>query len=794
MISFLSGFLGNLPATQSKQIVRILSQQKDRGEIRTQQEFQQKLLELSRLIQAGELNQQTPPLFMREGELMESDAFRTFFDLARLDNEAILRQIEHLGDTIRAHRRILEDSYYSAIESALDELESEATAYEVLENQKFSGFSRVIRSWDFTTMGGVASGDPESSSFIALRETSRGGETLHYTAPINGDPGLHLAIRREDPIIRRFDSLGLQTDATTPQTEFEVNTSSNSPNNAINGDLDVGWNHSILLDDYVDTCRLKVELSFSGAKRINAINIQGMPRIPMTLYSASYVDSGGQSHSLNIGSSVTSVVRNGLLGTHDPAPARWRINHARKIFPIPNVTARKVIITLQQDTAVPGDFFYSEEIGDWERQIDLDVAARFAPAAGTLPHELGYLPDRPFSTGFSTEELTLDTGDSRRPPDFSGRGGGRRGGRDESPRRGGGRRGRGGGGLRGSRRQSRTDRDVRGTPEVLGSGRRGRRRGRSDLSGGGDLGFEPQENPADVPDPFTPGPRPERDPTTMVLRVDRDPGREAFFALEPGGSPEDRSETPYRASFVEYSFGIRDIYAMEMEYFPNGTFIPESISFATPPETLAFYTDAEFPMGENTSFEILMRKENYDEDGIQLDVETLPILPFGSSSINERMYFTRREDSQVIRDVAQTRFFPDLDEIVTVYRGGEALTIGTDYEISVDDGVTWETELPVAGTEGVPPKFLVKIIEPRTDTIFTIEYTPKLSVSDVGGELWLTAQRKSRLGRNQIYVFDNSRPAGSVDRCVVTLQIIARANTLNTRVSPFLKNLVILGG
>jgi hypothetical protein len=707
---------------------------------------------------------------MREGELMESDAFRTFFDLARLDNEAILRQTEHLGDTIRAHRKILASSYFSAIEAAIDELEAEATAYEVLENQKYSGFSKVIRNWDFSMMGGVPGGDPESPSFIALKEDSRGGETLAYATPVSGDGGLHLAVGRDSSVIRRFDSVGLQTDSSTPQTKFEVNTSSNSPNNAINGNIDVGWNHSILLNDYVDVCRLKTEFVFSGAKRINAVCVQGIPRVPMVLYSGSYTDSGGQSHTLNIGTSA-SVSRDGLLGNYNPI-TYWRINHARRTFPVGNITARKVVLTFQQDTAVPGDFFYSEEIGDWERKIDLDVASRFLDGTPDLPGELEYGSDRPASPGRTPlqdavewrrvvgdvvqEEVDSEYGEFGPEPgdagnqdadfDYDDR-------RDSKRKR---RRRR----RKGSRRRWRQERNQ--------SRNWGERADRSS---------EAQANSGET-----------------LFRPQLPPGVPEFFTLEDGSPSGEIADSPRRASFVEYSFGFRDVYALEMEYLPNGLFIPESISQDSPSGTLAFYTDVEYPTGENTSFEILMRKENYDADGLQLDVETLPILSYGSSSVDERLYFTRREDSQVIRDVGRTRFYPDLSQSVIVYRGNETLTIGSDYEISVDDGGTWETSLSVTGTEGVPPKFLIKVAEPRTDQIFRVEYTPKLSTSDTGGELWLTPQRTARLGRNQTYVFDNNRSTGLVDHSLITLQIIARANTLNTRVSPYLKNLVILGG
>ena len=101
--------------------------------------------------------------------------------------------------------------------------------------------------------------------------------------------------------------------------------------------------------------------------------------------------------------------------------------------------------------------------------------------------------------------------------------------------------------------------------------------------------------------------------------------------------------------------------------------------------------------------------ENYDENNQLLDTESFPLISYGTDSQDERLFLTRKFTASV-NDTGILCFYPDFTESFDVYRRGETLTVGVDYQISVDEGGTWEdTTSPV----GVAKEFatcLIKLI------------------------------------------------------------------------------------
>jgi hypothetical protein len=261
-----------------------------------------------------------------------------------------------------------------------------------------------------------------------------------------------------------------------------------------------------------------------------------------------------------------------------------------------------------------------------------------------------------------------------------------------------------------------------------------------------------------------------------------------------GFIPTSADDGRLQGRFSEYVFGLKDICAIEREYESNGFFVPEPFTMKTPPNTLALYSDAGYPVDGGGDIEFLIRKENYDSRGILLDVETFPMLPYGVQSVDERLFLTELRTESVINDTGLLRFYPDFTESFAVYSNDTQLTIGTNYTVSVDGGTTWESSLPPSSTPNDPRECLVKIGGPRAGAFIKVSYSPLLSSSEAGSEVWINPERTVRLGRFQTYVFDNVRPFGEVSECRIGLQIILRAHTLDSRVSPYLKEVVLLGG
>jgi hypothetical protein len=653
MISYLSNYISNLPAIQTRQLLKVLQKKREDGEIRSVEEFQRQLANMVKLIGQENLVQQTPPLGFSEGDLMESDAMRTFFNALQLDLELLLGETDRLGETIRGHNELITQSYFNALEAAVNELEYQVRAYELLGARKFAGFGRQLQGYSFSTS--IVAPAAQTNGFCSdLFKDYRSSQTLSEASVFPGDIGLHLGIRNAyKEIIHRFNKVEILSGSDTPQSARISSRSKFSPSRMLDGNLDTAWKQSILLLEHPSSCQIKLALSFSGARRINALALEPVADIPLRLASVSYYDSGEEEHVLDIGTKSENLPTGSMGGTErvnflgdSPGDLEddWILRNERKTIALGDITVSRIVVTFQQDTASDGEFFYRDSPDD-----------SWAPIS---QNQLEHL----------TRQITESQAGS-------------------------------------------------------------------------------------------------------------------IFTYEQGGQ---------LLRTFDYSFGLKEIYALEREYSSTGFFIPEP--FEVPAvSALSLYTDTEYPISEPSDIEFVLKKENYDKDGYLLDTETFPLLSYGVSTLNERLFLKNRVTSPALDDTGVLRFYPDFDEDFYLYNNGVLLTVGVDYSISIDNGTTWESSLPPVGTSMTIPTCLVKLKVPSSSAIFYVNYTPLLSSEEAGGEIWLNQERRIRLDRYRTYVFDNNRSTGVVAKNKMGLQIILRANTLNTRVSPFLRELVILG-
>jgi hypothetical protein len=414
-----------------------------------------------------------------------------------------------------------------------------------------------------------------------------------------------------------------------------MSTADNVASNAIDGSKDTAWRHSILLLEHPDVCRLKVALSFVAASRVNALVVEPLADSPMELISASYVDSGAESHDIEIGSAAAQATKKGLLGAINTNRENWTFGNTQKVISVGDIIAKKIILTFQQNTGFDAPFIYSEDRGSWRK--------------GDLP----------------------------------------------------------------------TGRGISYT-----------------------LGFRDIE------------------------------AQKAFFA--------------------EYSFGLKELSVLEREYLPNGLFVIEPFIANPAPVALAVHGDIVPNTIGNDDIEIFLRKTNFDKSNNLIDVESFPVLLYGTDTVEERLFLTRTVGNNFLFDTGQTRFYPDFDEELTVYQDGRALILGTNYEISVDDGATWESSLPLSGTPLAVHNCLIKLLLPQSGSFYTVSYTPLCSTELTGGEVFLNETKTMRLDRYQTYIFNNARIGNTVHHCDITLQIITRSNDSYNRASSFLREIVVL--
>jgi hypothetical protein len=639
--TYLSGFLRNLPAIQTRQLFRILSKKRDLGELRTYQEFQDELDNLSKIFHKDNLKNQLPQLAFADGDLLESNAVSTFMEYLLLDMEALLGEAEHISNASRAHHRILVENYFNAIEAAIVELEKKVRAYEVLTANKYTGFDD-IKVLDFTNSISVAGLTPKS--FV----DERGKENLAWSPARLGEEGLKLAINPEVVLENYyFTHIELLTDSETvnshPRYQDLTPIDGNVPANAIDGDSRTSWQHTVLVSDPPDEATIKIKLSFEGAQRTNAISIDPIASPEMKLSNIHYINNSNQIIDLQI-------------------TERYLSSSGENVVELGNIIAKAIILTLKQSSGANLDLIQVNESGSWLNREN--------PVAS------------PRTSGNFDEAISRTV----------------------------------------------TRHKMNETNSVLT-----------------DSDFEN----------FT------------------DTSRATFSGLQ-------------------FSFGLKNVFCIAREYLSTGFFLPQA--YRTPTlNTIALKADLTQPAGYSTDIEFTLRKENYDTYDDLIDTEVFPVLPFGTSTVRERVFLALQEDGSEILNAGELRFYPDFGESFTIYKDEVALTLGVDYKLSVDNGTTWESVSPTA-TPGVPQKCLVMITSPRGESIYLAAYTPLLSSREEGGEIFLNADRTSWLDRHQTYVFRTYRSIRPIKFSRLYLEIILRLNSFDPRVTPVLKEVLLLLG
>lgn len=642
MLDFLSRYIGSLGIIQSKQVLSVLSRMRDKGELRSAADVQKQLSELSKLLNSDQVKVRTPYLTFEAEDLVESDSMNVFIDNIKQDMEAILGETENLSEVVLDHLEILNKTYFEGIDLAINELEGQLRAYEVLDQRKTTGFKSVYQNYLFDSSISVAGASKSDTSVSSLFTDSRGHQSIYMATPKEGDKGLHLPLKQNSiEKEHRFDSISIVPGPNSPQTLYSTATLDNIPLHAIDGNPDTAWKHSILVEDYLETCQLVLTLSFDNPTRVNNLVINPLSDLSMELISVSYIDSGNQIIELdNVGSSPTIAV-SGLLGVGNQQRSDWCLGNRKHSFQLGDLNVRSLQVTFQQASATKNEFIWNPVYAQWQQ-----------------------------GSGFDLMELS---------------------------------------------------------------------------------------------------------------EIGRDIG------IISGNRPTIR-----RGRFVEYSFGLKDIYTTTKEYHPNGLFVAEPVYTKPAPNSLALFTSL-IPV-DNTDIEFVIRKENFNKNDILVDVDLFPVLPYGDETVSERFFLTESYSSDSLLDTGPLRFYPDLEESFKVYSNDIELVLGVQYKYSVDFGLTWESSFPAVATPIQPYKFLIKILTPSTSAIYRVDYTPKLSGTTSGSEVYIDPKFSIRLDKYQTYVFDNSRVSDEIVSSKIALQIILRSNVLNSRITPLLKEVILLGG
>jgi len=242
----------------------------------------------------------------------------------------------------------------------------------------------------------------------------------------------------------------------------------------------------------------------------------------------------------------------------------------------------------------------------------------------------------------------------------------------------------------------------------------------------------------------------------------------------------------------EYIAGFDNIRVGLNQYNERGIYVGSKLE-SPRPGVLGLQVNAQRNLHEVLgypidSLEFTVYKQNFDSSGNFVDTEVFNVPPVSETSMShERMLLSDR--TALPNDTGVLRFYPDVTKPFKIFRDGTELTIGSDYQVSGDSGVSYQSVLnPILHNPGGQfHDFKVQIIGPASTSIYTASYTPLYNV-------YVNSGRTATLVNGNLINFVLERTTNSVDRSEMYLIITLRRNFTDVTRTPELRDYSFLVG
>lgn len=299
MAQYLEKFAGTIGKRQSEQILKLLNKQRNTGQIRSVQEFTQKLQNLVNELTSQELKPSLS-MYMAEAEQdTDSEAFNFMLDRVEDDLSASFEEAVNIDEVQRSHEAIIRDVILKNLRAGVAELDSKITLFEFL-NRDARGFDSAIFS-TFRESKEERTQREGTLAQVLFRDPRRNNEVI----PIAEDAsveliGERLTLATSDNSFHTIADVRQIFDSTSPQSELVVEPPGTSLRNMIDDTSGTFWVQSLLFSEPKDFVKVKLELNLGATREVNVVEIEPASRYGIILESIHYADGNNVVTSLDI--------------------------------------------------------------------------------------------------------------------------------------------------------------------------------------------------------------------------------------------------------------------------------------------------------------------------------------------------------------------------------------------------------------------------------------------------------------------------------------------------------------
>ena len=143
MGQYLDKFKDVIGKRQTQQIINLLNQRRNTGQIRTIEEFSKQLEDLVRSLTETNLKPSLSLFLAKETELTDSESVNFMLERVEDDLIAAFEESDNIDEVQKSHEAIIRDVIFKNLKAAVGELDSKIRIFEFL-NKDNRGFDSAI--------------------------------------------------------------------------------------------------------------------------------------------------------------------------------------------------------------------------------------------------------------------------------------------------------------------------------------------------------------------------------------------------------------------------------------------------------------------------------------------------------------------------------------------------------------------------------------------------------------------------------------------------------------------------
>jgi hypothetical protein len=287
--SYLDKFQRSLPSVQGKQILRLLIEKKNSGEIKTLDEFKDNLKQLTTELLAQQLKPTLKLWFAIAGQDISSEQYNDMLQKIGNDLEAGFAEANNVEELIEAHHQLINNVSLKMIRYGLNKLEEQVSLYEFLQSDTH-GFDSSL--YDTFRSSENMSASRSDASATQLYTDPHEGDTLSVDYDCVVDAiGERLMMGYEEQSYIVPKAAKHLTGASSIRSELDVSFANSNINNIIDGKTNTYWATSILLAATRSTgAPVEIQIDLPASQDVNFVEIEPVSYYPMRLSAVKYYD------------------------------------------------------------------------------------------------------------------------------------------------------------------------------------------------------------------------------------------------------------------------------------------------------------------------------------------------------------------------------------------------------------------------------------------------------------------------------------------------------------------------